>query len=103
MDCHDEGNYAAPPKTCPRDTQGQGMKMKLTHISHGFYRISDADAGKLARDANTHLPREGYELAVVLPNGDEAWLARTSFKYYQNSPKRGWVWSVRERGARRWK
>jgi hypothetical protein len=78
--------------------------MKLTHISHGFYRISDADAGKLARDANTHLPHHGYELAVVLPNGDEAWLARTPSTFsVKNSPKRGWVWSVRERGARRWK
>jgi len=64
------------------------------HLSHNHYRVSDHDAARLARDAGKKLPRVGYELSVVLPDGKKAWLTRTPTRYYPGFPKRGWVWAV---------
>lgn len=74
------------------------------HISHGFYRVSDREAGALARGAGKPLPRHGMELRVELPDGRLAWLSRTPAKHL--APTRGWVWSVsgvasRDRGSPR--
>jgi hypothetical protein len=67
--------------------------MKLTHLSHNHFRVSDADAAKLARASGHSLPRIGYEAEVPLPNGKKAWLKRD----YASTPspnKRGWVWAI---------
>lgn len=65
-------------------------------ISHGFYRVSDAEAGKLARGVGKPLPSHGRELRVELPDGKLAWLSRTPYspRNWTDAPKRGWVWSV---------
>lgn len=76
--------------------------VKLQLLSHGFYRVSDVDAGRLARTANVKLPRDGYETRVELPDGREGWLTRTPLETVtaraygmSESPKgRGWVWAV---------
>lgn len=69
--------------------------MKLTHISHDHYRVSDADAGRLARAVGRPLPRHGYELIVVLEDGRTAALKRTPYgSGHTDAPKRGWVWCV---------
>jgi hypothetical protein len=70
------------------------------HISHGFYRVSDAEAAELSRAAGQGLPPTGQELRVGLDSGKTAWLSRTptdalgklfpSKKY----PARGWVWAI---------
>lgn len=65
--------------------------MKLTHLSHNHFMISDADAGKLARAQGRPLPRVGYESEVKLPNGKKVWMNRTSAGSFN---KRGWVWCV---------
>ena len=73
--------------------------MARRHISHGFYRVSDREAGQLARKTGRRLPRHGYELAVD-EDGKRYWLARTPVStdaYGFKAPRRGWVWSVRER------
>jgi hypothetical protein len=76
--------------------------MRLDHISHGFYRVSDRDAARLAKDVGRALPKHGYELGVVLPNGLEAWLARTPTSSIPEMPKRGWSWSVHRRAGKEW-
>lgn len=78
--------------------------MKLTHISHGFYRVSDTDAGRLAEwtrpdfPKRAQLPRLGHELNVRMPEGEPAVLTRTRVEHSARGftpPSRGWVWSVR--------
>ncbi len=64
--------------------------MKLRHLSHNHYIVSDASAGILVREVNTKLPKPGYEVSVVLPNGMPAWLKRTPYQL----KARGWVWAV---------
>lgn len=76
--------------------------MRITHLSYGFYVLSDADAGRLAKDAGTHLPRHGYELGVELPNGLKAWLIRTPAMHGIRMNKRGWVWAVYRRTGKEW-
>ena len=67
--------------------------MKLTHLSHNHFLISDVDAVRLARASGHPLPRIGYEAEVPLPNGKKAWLKRDHAS--SSSPnKRGWVWAV---------
>jgi len=68
--------------------------MRLQHIGHNHYRISDADAGRLAKAVGQKLPEHGYELRVELPDGIRAWLSRSPYRYEKDSPKRGWVWVV---------
>jgi hypothetical protein len=71
-------------------------------IDHGFYRISDRLAGQIAASTLTkRLPKHGNESLAVLPDGTHVWLARTAYRYRLNSPKRGWVWSIRDSGG--WK
>ena len=66
------------------------------YLSHGHYRVTDAIAGRLAKDAGGKLPAHGMEMMVGLPNGESAWLSRTHLIYGEHRPpKRGWVWSVR--------
>lgn len=70
-----------------------GTNYKL--IDTGFYRVTDAEAGRLAKATPLkRLPRRGYELRVTLTNGRTAWLQRTAHQYYRDSPQRGWVWAV---------
>jgi len=59
------------------------------HISHGFYRVSDAEAGRMAREVGAKLPRYGYELRL-----DHGALMRTPYRHHADAPKRGWVWAV---------
>jgi len=71
--------------------------MKLKSISGGtHYRISDADAGKLARATGVKLPDWGREVRVQMPSGQLAWLRRETYpqRLYTDAPKRGWVWIV---------
>lgn len=65
--------------------------MRLTPIGYG-YRVSDTDAGKLAHAVGRRLPKVNHALSVVLPQGEKAWLARTSLS--QGPGKRAWVWYV---------
>ncbi len=69
--------------------------MKLTPIDSGFYLVSDADAGRLAK-ASPHgeLPRHGYQIEVNLPDGRQAILQRTPNRYGAHAVKRGWSWAV---------
>jgi hypothetical protein len=77
--------------------------IRLAHLSHGFYRVSDADAGRIARHTGMgkKLPPHGRELAAVMPDTQaEVWLARTpTSASLPGGPKRGWVWSIRSRGS----
>jgi hypothetical protein len=77
--------------------------MKLVYVGGGGYRISDADAAKLARGAGRKLPKHGYSINTLMPNGEEVWLQRMTFRYStwsedgqiaSKAPKRGWVWIV---------
>lgn len=78
------------------------------HLSHGFYRVSDAVAGQLAKNVDRPLPRVGYALIVGLPAGafpkdsvfhgaETAELSRTPMTHSTSAPKRGWVWAVMPR------
>ncbi len=73
----------------------------MTYMDHGHYRVSDADAGRLARGVKRKLPRHGYELIVELPDGRLAALSRTPLRFGPNAPKRGWVWAVMPEGRAR--
>ena len=69
----------------------------MVHLGYGLYYISDKRAGKLARATERgKLPRWGYELKVMLPDG-LAWLRRTTLTLsdpVKRRGKRNWVWSV---------
>lgn len=70
--------------------------LRLYPIGTG-YRVSDADAGRLVKALRVPLPRAGYEVQIVLPDGGIAWLSRTPLRtsaYGFKAPKRGWVWYV---------
>ena len=70
--------------------------LRLYPIGTG-YRVTDADAGRLVKALRVPLPRIGYEVQVVLPDGGLAWLSRTPMRtsaYGFKAPKRGWVWYV---------
>lgn len=66
------------------------------HIDHGFYRVSDKEAGQLARSCKQHgfsgsLPEHGKEKLVK--HGEQyLWLARTT-KFGET------IWSVRDAGS----
>jgi hypothetical protein len=84
------------------------MAVRITigkHLSHGFFRVSDAVAGRLAKDSGSPLPRLGHYLIVELPRDafpedspfyetKLAELSRTQMRYSTSAPKRGWVWAV---------
>ena len=78
------------PRLGPTDSKGR----PLEHISYGHYRVSDAEAGRLARGVGKKLPEHGKELRVELPDGKLAWLTRTIYRQYTDAPKRGWVWAL---------
>jgi hypothetical protein len=71
--------------------------MKLHRLAtYGWYRISDADAGRLARTHLVRLPKPGYELRVLLGDGRWGYLSRQKLilsDEFQNA--RRWVWAVR--------
>lgn len=71
------------------------MKLKSIYGST-HYRISDADAGKLARGEGKSLPGHGRELRVKLPSGQLAWLRREHYpkRLHTDAPKREWIWIV---------
>lgn len=77
----------------------QPTSMELTHISHGFYRVSDRDAGKLAKAVGAKLPGPGRELRVSMPDGKLMWLQRTPYSraWHADAPERGWGGILRER------
>ncbi len=72
------------------------MLLKMVDIGYGHYKISDADAGKLAKEAGKTLPKHGYQLTVSLPDGEIVHLLRTPYSAngHKDAPKRGWVWAV---------
>lgn len=76
------------------------MKLKSIYGST-HYRISDADAGKLARAAGKPLPGYGRELRVALPSGQLAWLRREHYpkRLHADAPKREWIWIVWDANA----
>ncbi len=77
----------------PQPDKQAGVKM--SYIDSGFYRISDRVAGKLAlTTAAKRLPKHGYQVDVILPDGRKATMQRTSLQFRTDSPKRGWVWSL---------
>ena len=67
--------------------KGKGIDSMPTrigkHISHNHYRVSDADAGRLAKAVNAKLPRPGYMLRIELPDGRAADLLRTPYSCVQ--------------------
>lgn len=66
-------------------------------IDHGFIRISDKEAGRLAkRSLRGKLPTVGHEILIQDDDGSFKWLARTPYSYRTDSPTRGWVWSIRD-------
>ena len=69
----------------------------MVHLGYGIYYISDKRAGSLARATERgKLPKWGYELKVMLPDGP-AWLRRTTLILtdpVKRKGKRNWVWSV---------
>jgi len=80
------------PRTAP--------EVRMMHISHGHYRVSDRDAGALASAAGVSLPREGHAARVHLSDGRLAELLRTTYsrKLHTDAPARGWVWAVMPTG-----
>jgi hypothetical protein len=73
------------------------MKMKMTHLSHSHYAISDRSAGQLARSSpgnGGRLPRIGYERYVIC-EGRKYVLKRTTLLCHEMpARKRRWVWTV---------
>lgn len=74
------------------------MISEATHIDNGFYRLTDNQAGKLARESPSarfggKLPEFGWEKRVCI-DGVNWWLTRTPHRYRLDSPKRGWCWAV---------
>jgi len=75
--------------------------MRLEWIGGG-YRVSDADAGKLARAVGRRLPPRNRTLSVMMPYGEAAQLTRTTlpptsaeaYGLRFKVPRRGWVWYV---------
>jgi hypothetical protein len=87
----------------PRRTSGrlpvkkkEPTGIKLAHISHGFYRVSDRDAGILAKKVGSKPPNHGMELRVELPDGKLMWLTRTPYSRagHTDAPERAWVYAV---------
>lgn len=75
------------------------FRAKHTYISHGFFRVSDREAGRLARASNAKLPKYGRPSYVVVrlgSGGPQAELHRTPYdrRYHSDAPKRGWVYAV---------
>lgn len=67
----------------------------IRRIDNGFFHIADKTAGKLAKEsAHGRLPRHGYEIDVMLPDGRKAILQRTWVQSFTWAPKRGWVWAI---------
>jgi hypothetical protein len=94
-------------KSALRRRYGRAVASKKTfiHIGHG-YRVTDAYANDLAKRSGRKTSLDwlspGYEMLVRLPNGVEAWLARTPVHtdaYGFKPPKRGWAWYVRPRSS----
>ena len=72
----------------PQDFHGK----PLEHLSMGFYRVTDAMAGRLAKLVGAKLPGYGKELRVAVPGRVEPmWLQRT---IERGRTKRPWVWAV---------
>ncbi len=78
---------------------------RAQHVGYDHYRVSDTDAGRLARRVGKSVPKGyGHELRVVLDDGRHAWLKRTPYRVghtlgdgYATTadvPKRGWIWAV---------
>ncbi len=82
----------------PRKVGVPGDSITITPIGFsGLFRISDKDAGRLARESdNGELPGHGREIVVRLPDGRNAWLSRETY-HGTDGPKRGWVWAVMPR------
>jgi hypothetical protein len=85
------------------------MNAKSRHLSHSFYRVTDREAGKIARDSGSRPPKPGYEQSVEvdasmlgLPSGQRGyktrcWLTRTPYSRsagHKDAPARGWVWAL---------
>lgn len=68
------------------------------HIDNGFYKLTDAQAKKLAATidtvrAGTGLPKDGWQKQVTI-DGRKYWLTRTPYRYHLDAPDRGWVWAI---------
>jgi hypothetical protein len=73
------------------------MQIDLTgrHIDNNFYRVTDAEAGALAREQGKPLPKVGWEMVVDV-GGKKAWLTRTETQHTPGFERytRGWVWAI---------
>lgn len=69
----------------------------MKYLSHNHYAISDALAGRLARENTTskRLPRHGYCVTVPFLDYGPCTLARTTLRLSDPvKNKRGWVWTL---------
>ena len=90
------------PALSPSSGPARAWDSAARHLSHGFYYITDHEAGLIARANRMHLPAlsHGYEARVELPyDGRLAWLSRTPASTWwevgmEKPPKRGWVWAI---------
>jgi hypothetical protein len=69
------------------------------HIGTGYYYVSDKEAGKIARNANTKLPPHGYvlDLPKHVRDGLRMGTGLSLVALIRvNTPnvKRGWHWAV---------
>lgn len=85
-------------KGSQRDPKHGAIRSSARHLSHGFYWLTDREAGQLAKSAGKKLPRHGYEIQVPVPGHGVMWLQRTPARYVHHlAPKynkRGWIWAV---------
>lgn len=65
-------------------------------LAPGFHRLTDAQAGALARAVGKKLPAHGRELRVEVPGLGLRWLTRTPYGRgnWTDAPTRGWVWAI---------
>lgn len=67
---------------------------EYTALGNGFYRISDAEARRLAAKSGKRPPPIANVMSVTLDDGRPTDLLRSGVRGMPNAPPRGWVWTV---------
>lgn len=98
-------NHYTPGARGAAKANGAKAGVKLTPTFGGVSRVSDADAGRLARAVDARLPRLGWELTVDHPRGGRATLRRTQVTAAdpgvpESHRRRGWMWTINTLGRR---